>query len=151
MRGALIEVSAIYQVPLEVLWEELRHIDRHVKWMADAESIEFVSDQRSGVGTSFRCRTRVGPLVTLDVLTITDWVENSRMGVEHRGIVRGSGTFVLDATSATQCRLVWSERLQFPWWGLGAFGAFVARPVLRRLWRGNLRRLGNQLTTTPQS
>ena len=76
-----------------VLWEELRHIDRHVQWMADAESIEFEGDQREGVGTSFRCRTKIGPFVTVDRMTITSWVERREMGVTHRGLVTGVGIF----------------------------------------------------------
>ena len=38
-------------------------------------------------------------------------------------------------------RFVWRERLRFPWWLGGPLGAFVARPVLRRVWRRNLRNL----------
>lgn len=139
--GAGVTVSAHYAATPEKTWEELRRVDRHVQWMTDAVSIEFLSDQREGVGTSFRCRARVGPLVTNDLMTITRWEENSVMGVAHRGLVKGSGTFTLNA-QAEGTVIVWQEELVFPWWALGPLGAWLARPVLRRLWAKNLRNLG---------
>jgi hypothetical protein len=148
LSGAPIEVSATYAVSAEMLWEELRHIDRHVRWMADAESLSFTGDQREGVGTTFLCRTKVGPLVTNDVLTITSWEPNNEMGVKHSGIVTGEGAFTLVALDDDHVRLEWREHLAFPWWGLGVVGAYVARPVLRAIWRGNLRRLGEQLSSS---
>ncbi len=36
--------------------------------------------------------------------------------------------------------LSWEEDLVFPWWLGGPVGAWAARPILRWVWRGNLRR-----------
>ena len=110
--------------------------------MADAESIEFVTDQRRGVGTAFLCVTKVGPIRLTDKMRITQWEPRRAMGVEHVGIVTGTGVFTLEATSAATTRFVWEERLVFPWWLGGPLGAFVGgKLVLRAIWRGNLRRL----------
>ena len=38
-------------------------------------------------------------------------------------------------------RFTWTETLHFPWWLGGPFGAFVSKPILKRVWKGNLRRL----------
>lgn len=141
---ATITVRARYPVAPHVVWEELRHVGRHVEWMTDAVSIEFVGAQREGVGTSFRCRTKVGPLVTTDLMTITEWVEGAVMGVEHRGLITGSGTFTLQRERGGTV-ITWRERLTFPWWALGALGAAVAKPVLGHLWTRNLRALGRLL------
>ncbi len=128
------EISAS---PVKV-WQELRDISRHVNWMNDAESITFTTDQREGVGTSFVCRTKVGPFVTNDVMTITSWKENVEMGVTHTGLITGSGRFRLKS-SAVGTVLEWSEDLTFPWWALGPLGALVARPILVLIWKKNLR------------
>ena len=65
------------------------------------------------------------------------------MGVEHVGLVRGTGVFTLRPARRPRgrTRFVWRERLRFPWYLGGPVGAFVARPVLRWVWTRNLRNL----------
>jgi len=107
--------------------------------MTDAESLEFLGDVRSGVGTRMLVETRVGPLRTRDVIEVTGWEPGQRITVVHRGAISGEGVLQLDAM-AGGTRLKWSERLRFPWWWGGALTALLARPVLRWVWRRNLRR-----------
>ncbi len=139
---ATIQITQAFSVTPDVLWQELRQINRHVLWMHDAVAITFNDDQREGVGTQFLCTTKVGPFVTQDKMVITQWVDEEVMGVEHRGLIRGSGTFEL-AANATGSELSWREKLDFPWWLGGPLGSYVASPVLRRIWRENLRTLAS--------
>lgn len=137
-----IHVDRVVAASRAQVWGELRQIDRHVQWMADAESITFTSAQREGVGTEFACRTKVGPIVLNDKMEITAWVDEAAMSVIHRGIVTGEGTFTLsDHPRGTL--VTWEETLDFPWWVGGPPGAVVARFVLRLIWKGNLRRLAS--------
>jgi uncharacterized protein YndB with AHSA1/START domain len=139
---AHINVSIDIPASAERVWQVVEPVERHVDWMADAESIEFLTDQRRGVGTSFLCRTKVGPIRLSDKMRITRWEPGRAMGVEHVGLVTGSGVFTLEPLSATSTRFVWDETLIFPWWLGGPLGAFVGgKIVLRSIWRGNLRRL----------
>lgn len=142
-------MSTTVDAPPEVVWGRLADIDDHVTWMADAAAIRFLGDQRAGVGTAFECETRVGPLRTLDVMEITEWREGRAMGVVHRGLVTGAGGFVLDPVPPGRTRLVWDEELRFPWWLGGALGSLIARPVLRAVWRGNLRRFSALVEQAP--
>ena len=112
-----------------------------LEWMADADSITFVTDQRQGVGTEFECLTRVGPLVTTDVMTITEWEPGRRMGIEHRGVVTGRGHFELEGDGRGRTVFCWEEDLTFPTWMGGRLGERAGRPVLMRIWRANLSRL----------
>jgi hypothetical protein len=139
---ATIQITQAFSVSPDVLWQELRQINRHVLWMHDAVAITFNDDQREGVGTQFLCTTKVGPFVTQDKMVITQWVEEKVMGVEHRGLIRGSGVFEI-AANAGGSELSWSEKLEFPWWLGGPLGSYVATPVLRRIWRMNLRTLAS--------
>jgi len=108
--------------------------------MRDAGSIEFLTEQTSGVGTLMLVPTRVGPLRTTDVMEVVEWEDRRLIAVEHRGRVSGVGRFELRAAdSGTD--LHWEETLRFPWWLAGSFGAWLARPILRRIWIGNLERL----------
>ena len=68
-----------------VVWGDVRNIASHVQWMHDAESIWFTSEHREGVGTTFDCETKVGPIKLTDVMEITEWVDEQVMGVRHSG------------------------------------------------------------------
>jgi hypothetical protein len=135
-----VRVHTTIDAPPRAVWHRLADIADHVSWMADAVSIRFTGDQRSGVGTTFECETRVGPLRTLDVMEVTEWRERRSMGVRHSGLVTGTGRFVLRRRGRHRTRLEWDETLRFPWWLGGALGGLVGGPVLRLVWRGNLRR-----------
>lgn len=127
----------------EDVWAVLEDLAGHVRWMADAHAIRFVSDRRAGVGTVFDCDTRVGPLRTVDRMEVTEWRPGRAMGVTHRGIVTGTGRFTLHQPRWRRGRTVvtWEETLRFPWWAGGPVGAAVARAVLGAVCRRNLRRL----------
>jgi len=126
--------------PAEV-WRVVESIEDHVDWMADAESIAFTGTARRGVGTSFDCVTKIGPLRTTDRMEITEWAPEKAMGIEHRGAVTGRGLFTLSKIPLLGTRFTWMEELTFPWWMGGPVGALAAKPVLRAVWRRNLRRL----------
>ena len=128
-------------VSVEQVWQTVESIESHVKWMADAESITFATDHHAGVGTEFDCLTRVGPFTTVDRMRVTEWEPQRVMGIEHRGVVTGSGRFTLRAAPAGITEFCWDEELRFPAWLGGAIGERAGRPVLMRIWRANLRRL----------
>ncbi len=132
-----VVVQTVIDAPPRVVWDEVRHIDRHVHWMADAVQITFCTDQRAGVGTTFDTLTRFGPLATVDRLEITEWVDGEVMGVRHTGAVTGLGRFTLSPEGGGT-RFCWSEDLRFPWWFGGRIGQRVARPIFTWVWRRNL-------------
>lgn len=140
-----IMVATIIPAAPAAVWDELAALERHAEWMAEAERIEFTGEQRSGVGTGMEVVTRVGPLRTVDRMVVDRWEEGRVIGVIHRGLVAGEGLFTLEAVAAG-CRLTWQEHLRFPWFLGGRLGAWLAKPVLRRIWAANLDRLAQRLT-----
>jgi hypothetical protein len=143
-----VQVSVQIQASPQVVWETLRDLGSHVDWMLDAEAIRFTSRQRSGPGTTFDCDTKIGPFRLTDRMEITEWRPSRAMGVRHSGVVTGTGRFTLVGRrrwgvgrNRGGTRVRWEERLRFPWWFGGPVGAFVAAPVLRAVWRTNLRNL----------
>ena len=141
---AVVVSTMIDRSPAEV-WANVRDIDSHVNWMQDAAAIRFLTDRREGPGTRFECDTKVGPFSLTDVMEITSWEDGSRMGVRHVGLVEGTGEFVLTAVGSHRTEFRWEEDLTFPWFLGGPLGAFFARPVLRWVWKGNLKRLKAQI------
>jgi hypothetical protein len=142
-----IRVGVTIDATPAVVWRTVEPIERHVDWMTDAAAITFTGRHTRGVGTAFDCLTKVGPFRLVDHMVVTEWMPDKTMGIEHRGVVSGRGRFTLRRRPRGRTRFTWTEQLQFPWWMAGPAGALAARPVLRALWRRNLRRL-KQLVET---
>lgn len=137
-----IRVSVRIEAPVEKVWAIVEPIERHVDWMADAVAIRFTGTQTRGMGTTFECDTKVGPITLVDEMTITSWEPLREMGVRHSGVVTGTGVFTLAPAGEAATLFAWQEDLVFPWWLGGPIGAFVGgKIVMRLIWRRNLRRL----------
>ena len=136
-----IKIEVCIRAPLQLVWEMVADIRTHTEWMVDAESITVTSDCSSGVGTTFDCVTKIGPFRTIDHMEITEWIEERVMGVAHRGLVTGSGRFTLQEAGPSDTNFSWEETLTFPWWIGGRLTSIGSTPVLKAIWRGNLRRL----------
>ena len=93
------------------------------------------------MGTTFDCDTQVGPFRLTDQMEITRWRPRRAMGVRHVGLVTGTGVFTLKPLRGGRTRFTWKERLRFPWWMGGPFGAAIGGEVLRLIWLRNLRTL----------
>ena len=147
-----IRVSTVVPAAPATVWEDLRHIDRHIEWMNDAVAIRFQTDRTEGVGARFECTTRIGPMRLIDRMEVTEWRDGEVMGIRHRGAVSGTGQFRLTACpgpdGSVHSTFEWTETLRFPWWMAGQLGAALARPVLRALWDRNLRRFAARFVSS---
>jgi hypothetical protein len=136
-----IRVSIVIDASRRSVWRAVEDIGSHVNWMEDAEAIRFTSGRRRGVGTTFDCDTRVGPLSLVDRMEVTSWRPGREMGIRHVGLVTGTGRFTLRRRRSGRTKFTWEERLVFPWWMGGPAGSLAAGPVLRWVWRRNLANL----------
>ncbi len=141
-----IHIAVMIDADPDAVWRAVERIESHVDWMADAETITFRSEAHSGVGAEFDCLTKIGPLHTTDRFVVTRWDPGVAMGIEHRGAVTGTGEFTLAPVdgpvgAGARTQFTWEETLRFPWWLGGPVGEVVGKPVLERIWKGNLRRL----------
>lgn len=143
---AHIAVSREMTASPGVVWEALADLGSHAEWMKDAENIVFAGEQTRGRGTVMEVETRVGPFRTRDVLEVIGWDEGTSIDVTHRGLVTGSGTMSV-SPHGHGSRVDWRENLSFPWWLGGPITAMLAKPVLAAIWRGNLRRLEESLSS----
>jgi hypothetical protein len=141
-----LTVRLVVDAPRALVWAELADIQSHVTWMADAVALRFTGERHRGAGTTFECVTKVGPLRTVDRMEVTSWREGREIGVRHTGLITGEGRFVLRPLRRDRTRITWTERLRFPWFLGGPVTAALARPVLRRIWRSNLRRFATRVS-----
>lgn len=125
------------------VWEIVEPVERHIDWMADAVAIRFTNSQTRGVGTTFDCDTKVGPIKLTDRMEITEWVPEKSMGVKHVGIVTGTGVFTIEPLGNGQyTKFTRSEELTFPWWMGGPIGEVIGgNIVMKAIWRRNLKKL----------
>jgi hypothetical protein len=148
---ARISVSIELDATPQRVWEVVEPVENHVDWMHDAVAIRFQGEQTRGVGTSFLCDTKVGPIKLVDRMEITEWVPEQTMGVRHTGIVTGTGRFTITPIDlGRRTRFTWTEELRFPWWLGGPIGAFVGgKVVMQAIWRRNLRELKALVEANP--
>jgi uncharacterized protein YndB with AHSA1/START domain len=144
-----IKVQTILDAPPNDVWRAIEDISRHVEWMDDAVAIRFTSNARSGVGATYECDTRIGPLRLTDEMQITEWSPGKAMGVRHVGVVTGEGRFTLTRARGGRTRFTWKERLTFPRWMGGPVGGVVGGRILKRVWKHNLSNLKEQLAQQP--
>jgi hypothetical protein len=82
-----VVVSTIIKRTAADVWADVRNIESHVTWTRDATEIRFLSEHHEGPGIRFECDSWVGPLSLTDVIEITTWEDERRMGVRHVGLV----------------------------------------------------------------
>jgi uncharacterized protein YndB with AHSA1/START domain len=138
---ARVRASVIIEATPEQVWAAVEDISTHVEWMHDATAIRFTTEQRAGVGTTFDCDTKVGPLKLVDRMEITAWEPARTMGVRHVGLVTGTGAFRLREAGTNRTEFLWDEELIFPWWMGGPIGGRVGAVLLAQIWKRNLRGL----------
>ncbi|MDW3217357.1 MAG: SRPBCC family protein [Acidimicrobiales bacterium] len=141
---ARIRVETDIAAPPDAVWADVEDISTHVEWMHDAEAITFTSDTTAGVGTTFDCATKIGPIRLMDKMEITDWQPGEVMGVRHVGLVEGTGHFTLTPLGDDHTSFVWEEELRFPWWMGGPLGGIVGGRILKLVWKRNLRLLAER-------
>jgi len=142
---ASVLVRTEIDAPPSEVWRVVSSIPDHVAWMDDAVGIEITSQRTSGVGTTFDCETRVGPIELTDHMEVTEWVEGRVIGVAHTGVVSGSGRFTLVEAPDGRTVFAWEETLHFPWWLGGVLGEVPGAWLLRRIWARNLSNLAAEV------
>ena len=136
-----IKVSTVNNAPLKTVWNEVSRLENHTNWMNDAEKIDFLSENNSGMGTEMKVLTKIGPIKLYDYMTVTNWVVEKSIAVDHIGIVTGKGEFKLEEIDENNTKFNWEETLKFPIYLGGVIGEFFGAPILKLIWRKNLKNL----------
>lgn len=139
---AHLEIKRFIESPPDDVWRVLADLEHQGEWMVDVRTLEVVSEQKEGAGTTLRVTSELfGLPVVRDVMEITAWQPPDRMDVAHRGQFSGSGSFVLEAI-ARGTLFTWIEDFRPPlgFVGEALFSLFV-RPHLQRVFGRSLTNL----------
>jgi len=136
-----INVYTTINSPLKIVWNEVSKLENHTNWMHDAVKIDFLSENNRGLGVKMKVLTKVGPIRLYDYMTVTEWVEEESIGVDHIGIVKGKGRFKLEKIDDNKTLFIWEETLKFPIYLGSIVGEFFGAPVLKLIWKRNLKNL----------
>ena len=135
-----IEASAVIAAPPSRAWVVLADWERQDSWMPDVAWIRVRGSERER-GAELEVRTKIlGVPILTDAVTVTAWQPPHRLGVEHRGLVRGWGEWRLEQFGGGT-RFVWIEELRLPFGPLGEIALWMYGPVQRALLRRSIRNL----------
>lgn len=135
-----ITMSAEIQAPIGAIWNYLVDWEGLHRWMSELSALRITSSQRQGVGVEGVASVRIGGITTTDRIRVTAWDPPARLTIVHLGWVSGSGIMV-GRESARGTVFTWTERLQPPLGALGWIGMQLLRPLIKRTFVADVRRL----------
>jgi hypothetical protein len=126
--------------PPEVVWALITDWEHQDDWMLEASGFEVTSPHREGVGVEARATVRIAGIRTRDSVRVSMWEPPRMLVIDHLGWVKGSGEIQM-APIREGTRMRWRETLFAPkaLGPLGRFGFRIAAPLMRRLFRRDLR------------
>lgn len=119
-----LAVDIAIDAPRERVWAAIADWEGQSNWMLQTKVIR-TSTQSEGVGVTIEAFTgpfyrffpRMRFLGVLDLMRVTSWQPPLRCDVVHYGsIIKGTGTFALEATSDSHTLFHWSEEIEAPRW-----------------------------------
>jgi carbon monoxide dehydrogenase subunit G len=139
-RPVVIEVSDTMPGSPDVVWALITDWEHQGDWMLEASSFEVTSKHREGVGVEARATVRIAGIRTRDSVRVSMWEPPRLLVIEHLGWVKGSGEIQMQPTREGT-RMRWRETLFAPRMlgPIGRMGLRVAAPLMRRVFRRDLR------------
>jgi hypothetical protein len=139
-----IRMSAEVDAPIETVWDVVADVGRQPEWMAEMSDLRMLTDPPLGVGSRGEATVTIAGISTTDPVTVSLFQPPRRYGIVHEGRISGDGLIALASRAVGGPTIVeWEERLfppVFPY-----VGAAVMRPVLRRIFQGDLDRLATMV------
>ena len=133
-----LEMSELLPGPPEVVWELITDWEHQDDWMLEASDFEVISEQRAGIGVRAEATIKIAGIKTRDEVRVVAWEPPKLLSIEHLGWVSGRGVLHLTPV-AEGTHIYWREELKPPLGILGALGMTLFAPVMRRIFKRDLR------------
>lgn len=141
MAGPVYVLTSIdIRQPPSTVWPHLVAWEALPRWMEEMREVRLLGPRREGVGVEAEAVVRIGGITTRDRIRVTRWEPPAVLELSHLGWVKGTGYMELSPTDEGS-RLFWREELDPPWGPLGRLGMLLYRPLMRRVFQRDLRRL----------
>jgi carbon monoxide dehydrogenase subunit G len=123
MRSNSLRVDLAINAPAQKVWDFIADWEGQSAWMLQTR-VFLTSENSEGVGVTIEAFTgplyRIYPrakfLGVLDLMKVTRWEPPRRCDVLHYGsIIKGTGTFEVEAVDANSSIFHWSEEIEAPW------------------------------------
>ena len=123
MRSNSLRVDLAIYAPAQKVWDFIADWEGQSAWMLQTK-VFLTSEKSEGVGVTIEAFTgplyRIYPrakfLGVLDLIKVTRWEPPRRCDVLHYGsIIKGTGTFEVEAVDANSSIFHWSEEIEAPW------------------------------------
>ena len=123
MRSNSLRVDLAINAPAQEVWDFIADWEGQSAWMLQTK-VFLTSEKSEGVGVTIEAFTgplyRIYPrakfLGVLDLMKVTRWEPPTRCDVQHYGsIIKGTGTFEVEAIDANSSIFHWSEEIEAPW------------------------------------
>ncbi len=142
---ARLDIRTFIRARPEQVWAVISDLSGQSRWMVDLRRLEITSAVKSGVGTVISATSELfGLPLVREVMEITAWEPNQRIGIIHRGQFSGTAEFRLEP-AADGTAFIWIEEFAPPLGPIGELGfALLVGPHLRRVFgrsMDNVRRL----------
>jgi carbon monoxide dehydrogenase subunit G len=150
VKPVVIDLQTTLPGPPDVVWHLITDWENQDKWMREASDFEVTSPHREGVGVEAVATVKVAGISTRDPIRVDVWEAQRRLGIEHRGWVKGRGDLTLEPAGGAT-RMHWREELHPPWGVFGAVGLRAYRPMLARTFRRDLELLANLVAKSKEA
>ena len=125
--------------PPDVVWHLITDWEHQGDWMLEASDFVVVGTQREGIGVEAEATVTIGGISTRDRVRVVGWEPGHRLAIRHLGWVSGTGELFLTPLPEGGTYLFWREDLEPPLGLLGRIGLAAFRPLMKRIFRRDLR------------
>ena len=115
-----VEKSIEIAAPPEKIWSLVSERENLLRWHPRAQRLDFIGEQRSGVGATFYMEGKSDGGVMRSVCEITEWQENKKFAFhEILGMTKKfDAAFTIEATeTGSRLTMLWDTVL--PYWIIG--------------------------------
>lgn len=135
----VVRLSRVLPGPPDVVWRLITNWENQGDWMLEASDFVVTSPHREGVFVEAKATVKIGLISVRDRIRVSAWEPNKHLGISHLGWVKGTASLRLTEIEKQSTWIDWTETLNAPMGWIGYVGLVIFSPLMRRIFRRDLR------------